>query len=146
MGISVTAAHTIFIVALLVGGSALSAAVLRSHTQVVEARRSDAALRDDIAHTDMTFTDERWAPPSDTISFDLLNDGSVVLDVRELDFVVDGVWSTDKVESGWTIGGASSNWWTPGSTLEISLAPFPGGEPEDVVVAAENGVTAVWRR
>ena len=145
MGISVTAAHTIFIVALLVGGTALSAAVLRSHTVIAEARRADAGLRDDIAHTEMTFTDQTWAPPSDRISFDILNEGSVVLDVRELDFVVDGAWSTDKVDSGWTVDAATTNWWTPGGTLEISLSPFPGGEPANVVVAAENGVTAVWR-
>lgn len=144
MGFSVTAAHAIFLVAMLAGGSALGLAIVQEHEATTEARRAEASQREAAVHTDISITDETWDPAFGRATFTIDNNGTTTLDVRLLDLVIDGVWTTDSVDAGWTVDGLATNWWPPATTLTLSLSGLLA-EPSDVVVATEYGTSTVWR-
>lgn len=145
MGFSVTAAHAILLVGMLAGGSALGLAITKSHEAGTDARRLEAAQRDAQIHTEIAITNATWDPVPGRATFLVDNNGTTTLDVRLLDFVVDGVWRTDLADTGWTVDGAATNWWAPATTLTVSLTGL-GAQPGHVVVATEYGTGTVWRR
>lgn len=146
MGFSVTAASVILVVAVLAAGSTLGAAVLRSHEGASEARRLDAKLQEAAAHTEIGVIASQWTAGQKRLTFDIDNNGTTTLDVRLLEFVVDGVWKTDKVESGWTVDAATTDWWAPATTLTISVRDTSwSSQPQAAVITTEYGAKAVWR-
>src|SRR5688572_9961178 len=102
MGFSVTAAHAIFLVAMLAGGSTLGLAIVKSHEAATDARRIEAAQRDAEVHTEISITNAAWDGGLGRSTLTIDNNGTTTLDVRLLDFVIDGVWRTDLVDAGWT--------------------------------------------
>lgn len=145
MGFSVTAAHAIFLVAILAGGSTLGLAIVKSHEAGTEARRSEAAQREAAVHTKISITNQTWNGALTKATFRIDNNGTTTLDVQLLDFVIDGVWRTDLVTAGWTVDGVATNWWTPATTLTVSVTGL-AAEPSDVVVATEYGTSTTFRR
>src|SRR5688572_30243217 len=98
MGFSVTAAHAIFLVAMLAGGSTLGLAIVKSHEATTDARRIEAAQRDAEVHTEINVRSQAWDAGLGRSTFIIDNNGTTTLDVRLLDFVVDGVWRTDLID------------------------------------------------
>lgn len=145
MGFSVTAAHAIFLVAILAGGSTLGLAVVKNHEAGTEARRVEAAQRDAAVHTTINIYDQTWDGVLGRATYLVDNNGTTTLDVRLLDLVIDGVWRTDLVDAGWTVDGETTNWWSPATTLTLSATGLIA-EPSDVVMATEYGTSATFRR
>ena len=145
MGFSVTASAVIFGVALLAAGSAATQAYWKVQGDVEEAKRLAAQRADDVAHTLLEWDAEpSYNGGPDRLTFEILNSGSTVVDISDLDYIIDGQWN-DALESGWPkVGGSTtSDVLLPGETLEVRMQPI-AASPDTVKVVTGTGVSLYW--
>lgn len=129
MGFSVTAANVVFFVALLSAASAASTAYWTTASKLEESRRVDLELADRLVHGSMTVVISGCTGSCNSgtrqVTLDITNDGTTVLDYRNLTYVLDGRAYTvaDVSQASITAPSAvsSTNVVLPGETLRVVL-------------------------
>ncbi len=145
MGFSVTASNVIFIVAILGVGTVASSHYWTTTKVLEEAKDDRSSLLTDRQHTTMTLVGTpNYQNGPDRYTVTVINDGTTILKVSELDYIVDGVHNTD-VESTTVEGSASTDLWMPGETFVLQLRPITS-EPDYFAIIAGNGATMYYKR
>lgn len=131
MGFSVTAAHVIFFVAFLGAGSAALSAYWDTADQVEDARRAEIERAASLVHgrieVEVAACSDACAAGTRQVTLDVTNNGTTVIDLRDLSYVVDGrTYTHDDVSS------ASVTQPSPVSGTELVLP----GETLQVVLGA----------
>ena len=129
MGFSVTAAHVVFFVALLSAASAATTSYWTTASHLEEAKRTDLARADRLVHGSMTVVisgcSGRCNSGTRQVTLDITNDGTTVIDYRNLTYVLDGRAYTVADVSSASITApatvASTNIVLPGETLRVVL-------------------------
>jgi len=137
MGLSVTASHVIWFVAIVglaggILGAFFSVSGAMEHAEA--ARRAIDAERLDTFLGNATFC---YDAPGQRLVVSGTNDGPNPLDITNLTFLVDG-----NVTSGFSAttqdAGAGTSLWAPGEWANFTLAPL-ATEPLRVAVSTEHG-------
>ena len=146
MGFAVTASHLIFAVALLSAGSFATATYWKVSSDVEEARRAEAALVEELAHTSLVISGTpTYTGASLRFELDVKNNGSIVLEIDEFTYILDGAVHTT-IASGYPsiAGAAGTNLLLPGETKTVRLESV-ASSPNNAAVIAPNGVAAYWQ-
>lgn len=129
MGFSVTAAHVVFLVALM---GAVGAAISSHYTtasDVEEARRLEAARAERLVHgrisLDVVSCSDACAAGTREVILDITNAGTIVIDHRNLSYVIDGrtYLAADVSSASITAPAAvaGTDLVLPGETLRVTL-------------------------
>ena len=113
-----------------------------SQKSVEDAERQAARLRDERVHTTMGLVSTGYQNGPDRFTVTLQNDGSTVLRASGLDWVIDGVWRGDVIETTTVDGDATRDVWLPGTQLVVEFRPIPT-QPSRITVTAGNGAQLV---
>ena len=146
MGFDVTAANIIFFIAAITVSSAALGAYWHNADYVEDARRAEEARADERAHTNLTITDADYDLPSTTFTIDVKNTGSIVVDISELTYFVDGALVDASDYGSITVlgEGSGTDVLLPLETLEIEITSVTSS-PSYFQIVAENGAKANWR-
>lgn len=148
MGFSVTASHVIILVTVLSGASVLGAKYVGVQGEVEEGERAAARLREEQVHTSLYVVDDatypRYVAGPERFEVRIVNNGTTVLRLSEMEYFVDGAHVTSVVIQDTVDGDASTNLWMPGQVLEVWLDPITSS-PAKFAAFAENGVGGYWR-
>lgn len=145
MGFAVTATHLVFAVSLLSAGGFAAATYWKISGDVEDARRAEARRAEEVAHTTVEIV---GAPTHDaansTLTFDVKNAGSTVLDISEFGYIIDGAWNSN-IASGYPIvsGAAATDLLLPRETMTVRLTGV-ATSPTNIAAIAGNGVSAYW--
>lgn len=136
MGLSVSAATAIIFIAVVLVFGALLGAWDKGQDYLLDSQREIESRHADLLNTRVSIANVDQGQNTITI----INDGSVTLDVTDVDLLIDGVLSNDKI-SDWTVGGVSNTFiWMPTEELVLTLSFDIKGE--DIAVITGNGVVA----
>lgn len=113
-----------------------------SQKTVEDAERQAARLRDERVHTSLTLVGTNYVNGPDRFTVTLQNDGSTVLRASEIDWVVDGVWRNDVIETTTVDGDPAGDVWLPGTQLVVEFRPITT-QPTALTVTAGNGAKLV---
>lgn len=146
MGFAVTATHLVFAVALLSAGSFAAASYWTISSDLEEARRAEARLAEEIAHTQiMMVGTPAYNAGADRLTFDVKNTGSTVLKLSGFSFLVDGVYLNGNLAAGYpsVSGSSGTDLLLPGETMNVRIESV-ANQPVNLRVVAENGVSTYW--
>lgn len=139
MGLSGTAVHAIWVVAILVGGGALGTTLLREAEETRVAGGLQFSREMDRIVSGIEVLDARIAFGDGTVEVELRNTGRTVLDASGFTVLFDGVFVT--VSATEVDGVAGTDVWPPGSFANLTVtSPW---EPHRLVVG--GGAAAVWK-
>lgn len=144
MGFDVTAVNAIFFVALLTAGSAWMGAQWKGSEANQELQREKAERHAEVAHTNISITSAVYSPGPTRFTVNIYNNGSTVVDVSDLTFLVNGrVITASSIESVGVVGATTSDIWLPRETLEAKFVPVSPSPTRFKVVTAA-GAAGYW--
>lgn len=138
MGFAPVAATAILMLTGLFAAGVYWEDVHASQKAVQDAERQAARLREERVHTSMDLVNTQYQNGPDRFTVTLRNDGSTVLRASDLDWVLDGVWRNDVIESTTVGGDAARDVWLPGTNVVVAFRPVDP-QPSRLVVTAGNG-------
>lgn len=145
MGFDVTAAHVIFFIALLTGGSAAMGAYYDNAEHIEESRRLEEARTEELLHTNLTIVSASYNAGAGRFTLDIKNVGATVLDFTEFVYLVNGVYvPPTSVESATITGEPGTELLLPLETVQVKLKPI-STTPSYLKVVAANGASVNWR-
>lgn len=142
MGFSVSGSVAIISIGVLVAFGVMFPAVVDSSHQVSEAQSTQSERILDQQNTEITIDNATYDGTNLTV--DVVNEGTVALDVEETDVIVDGHYVTPDETTVYqslnkTGGEATTSVWLSGEVLEVTVAVDP--RPDRVKVVTETGVS-----
>lgn len=142
MGFSVSGSVAIISIGVLVAFGVMFPAVMDSSQQVSEAQSTQSERILDQQNTQIHIN--ATAYDAGTLAVDVVNEGTVALDVDETDVIVDGEYVTPNATTVYqtsdkTDGDASTNVWLSGEVLEVVVEL--DSSPDRVKVVTETGVS-----
>lgn len=148
MGFSVSGSVAIISIGVLVAFGVMFPAVVDSGHQVSEAQSTQSERILEQQNTEITIDNATYDGTNLTV--DVVNDGTVALDVGETDVIVDGHYAgldpgatTVYPTLNKTDGDATTSVWLSGEVLEVTVAV--DSRPDRVKVVTETGVADVRR-
>ena len=146
MGFSVSGSVAIISIGVLVAFGVMFPAVVDSSHQVSEAQSTQSERILDQQNTEITIDNATYDGTNLTV--DVVNEGTVALDVGETDVIVDGHYVDFEPEETTVYqtlnksdGDATTGVWLSGEVLEVTIAV--DSPPERVKVVTETGVSDV---
>ncbi|NLI73463.1 MAG: hypothetical protein GX369_01645 [Euryarchaeota archaeon] len=136
MGLSISAATAVIFISAVLAFSGIFAVVSNAQDSLIDEHRDYLSRLDDKASTRLTISE--ILIDTDTIS--VMNEGTTTLDVREIDLLIDGILSNDRIESTRVNGIEETNIWMPGEMLEISVPEIP--IDAKIRIISSNGASA----
>ena len=140
MGFSVSGSVAIISIGAIVAFGVMFPAVIDSSHQVSEAQSTQSERILDQQNTGIRINDSVYDGTNLTI--EVVNEGTVALDIEETDVIVDGEYVTPDATTVYqtlnkTDGDASTGVWLSGEVLEIDVEI---ADPQRVKIVTETGV------
>lgn len=149
MGFSVTASHLILLVTGLAAGAVFTGAALHATDAVEEGQREAWRAADDLVHSNLSVLRSDGYPTYDAaqqrFKVKIQNNGTTVLEVDEITFVIDGsLVASGTIEQRSVSGAGTTNLLLPREVLEVWFKPVTPS-PTKLKAVAANGAAAYWR-
>lgn len=138
MGFSVSGSAAIVFIAAFVSVGILYSAAYNGYEDVTAAQDGHADRVLDQRNTAVDITATTYNDTAETLTVQVLNQGSTTLSVAATDVVVDGVYQGTWIDSN-VSGSTSTDVWAPGETLNVTLEAST--DPGRVKVVTEHGVS-----
>lgn len=138
MGFSVSGSAAIVFIAAFVSVGILYSAAYNGYEDVTAAQDGHADRVLDQRNTAIAITATTYNDTAETLTVQVLNQGSTTLSVAATDVVVDGVYQGTWIDSN-VSGSTSTDVWAPGETLNVTLEAST--DPGRVKVVTEHGVS-----
>lgn len=139
MGFSVSGSAAIVFIAAFVSVGILYSGAYNGYEDVTAAQENQADRMLDQRNTDIMIATTSYNGTNDSLTVEVLNEGSTTLTVSKTDVVVDGVYQSPWAASN-VSGVTGTDVWAPGETLNVTLDGF-AAEPGRVKVVTGTGVS-----
>jgi archaellum component FlaF (FlaF/FlaG flagellin family) len=136
MGLSVSASFAILAVGFFFGVAVLADTAFSTMNSLVDAAQDAADARMDWARTRVALDNATFN--GTLVLINLTNSGSTVLDVKGVSVLINGTYVGHNVTNA-TIGGVSTDIWSPNEKLRLELN-VTASASQRVLVATGNGV------
>ena len=135
MGFSVSASFAIFLVGFLVLASVAYTSLSNGMNLVSEGRNEQNNRMSDELQTDINITNVNFN--SGTLTVEIKNTGSVVLNSSSTDLLINGTIQTENISY------SPVKVWIPDKTLTVTITSSTG-TPSRVKAVTENGISSYW--
>jgi flagellar protein FlaF len=136
MGLSISASAAIIFVASVIVFSSVLGAMDKAEQSIINAQQASMDRQGDALLTHITIT----GVDRDNRTISVLNDGSVTLSLSDVDIMLDGVLSNDRIVSESVQGVDDTDIWLPDEVLILQMNGDLDGAAIMVVVG--DGITA----
>ncbi|HDP96566.1 MAG TPA: flagellar protein G [Euryarchaeota archaeon] len=137
MGMSASSTQLIFFIAALVVASAVVGTVAKGVMDITNGIDEKGDLIDKQLKTDITIINDPENVPNNPVKIYVKNIGSVTLNQSMVSIILNGTAETSFTTS---VSGGTGSYWSPSSTLTITISTtLPSGD-YTVIITTENGV------
>jgi len=137
MGMSASSTQLIFFIAALVVASAVVGTVAKGVMDITNGIGEKGDLIDKQLKTDITIINDPENVPNNPVKIYVKNIGSVTLNQSMVSIILNGTAETSFTTS---VSGGTGSYWSPSSTLTITISTtLPSGD-YTVIITTENGV------
>ncbi|MEF8873914.1 MAG: hypothetical protein V5A88_04490 [Candidatus Thermoplasmatota archaeon] len=135
MGLSVSASAAIILIGFVLVFGTLYPAIENSQDIKNEARKQWLDWKEEKQKAEMTIESLEYTNDEDRLNISLKNTGDTVLEIKELEVFLDGVYSTDKLTREVVDHHIeNTDIWNPGQHLNLTLEPIEEGFDRVLVV------------
>lgn len=137
MGMSASSTQLIFFIAALVVASAVVGTVAKGVMDLTNGIDEKGDLIDKQLKTDIAIINDPENVPNNPVKIYVKNIGSVTLNQSMVSIILNGTVETSFTTS---VSGGTGSYWSPSSTLTITISTtLPSGD-YTVIITTENGV------
>lgn len=143
MGFSVSGSVAIISIGVLVAFGVMFPTVIDSSHKVSDAQSAQSERILDQQNTDIRINQTDYDSGADELTIEVVNEGTVALEVDETDVIVNGTYETPNGTTVYqtldkTNGDSSTNVWLSDEVLEIVVGA--DSKPGRVKIVTENGI------